>query len=378
MSARSPMPRLRWLMRTLRTPRRPQSLTVLALLTAVAGLLLWRASTMGNYGQNLALNLGTDIVGVVVTVFVIGPLISRAQEGRVREHTRLDYEWFAAQVYGSTSNVKVLDTFSNLFGPQFSERLFRGIRSATAHGTRVQILLLDPDSLAVILRGRELGEQSADIRRDIMRNLRTLDEFARRLDDISRQLLEVRLCSTSPGVTLYRWDERCLVSFLTVGRLSGEGVQLEVAVRSPLGTFVEQRFDELWQQGKPMERFTHLPVTLVDATDGRREFTCRFVFLDDCLYVAAPDLVTYLALRRLDQLTAYSEALSRAGAHEVIVVDDESELHGRLIQHFAEKYDASGGGGGVGVGAPGGEELRVTRPHYSARPHPPAPRPPPR
>ncbi|MER7835120.1 hypothetical protein ABTY98_04195 [Streptomyces sp. NPDC096040] len=340
MSGRSPMPRLRWLMRTLRTPRRPQSLTVLGLLTAVAALLLWRASTMDNYGQNLALNLGTDIVGVVVTVFVIGPLISRAQEGRVREHTRLDYEWFASQVYGSTSNVKVLDTFSNLFGPQFSERLFRGVRAATASGARVQILLLDPDSLAAILRGRELGEQSADIRRDIMRNLRTLDAFVRRLDDTSRHLLEVRLCSTSPGVTLYRWDERCLVSFLTVGRLSGEGVQLEVAVRSPLGTFVEQRFDELWQQGKPMERFTRLPVTLVDATDGRREFVCRFVFLDDRLYVAAPDLVTYLARRRLDQLSAYSESLTGAGAHEVIVVDDESELHRRLIHHFGEKYDA--------------------------------------
>ncbi|MFI0968336.1 hypothetical protein ACH4S8_44440 [Streptomyces sp. NPDC021080] len=115
-----------------------------------------------------------------------GPLISRVQEGRVREHTRLDYEWFSAQVYGATSNVKVLDTFSSVFGPQFSERLFRGIKAATGHGARVQILLLDPDSLAVILRGRELGEQSADIRRDIMRNLRTLDRFALRLDEDCR------------------------------------------------------------------------------------------------------------------------------------------------------------------------------------------------
>ncbi|MEU2743498.1 hypothetical protein ABZ656_51720 [Streptomyces sp. NPDC007095] len=343
MSAGSPVPRLRWLLRTLRTPRRPQSLTVLVLLAAVAALLLWSSSRMDNYEENLTLNLGTDIVGVVVTVFVIGPLISRAQEGRVREHTRLDYEWFSAQVYGSTSNVKVLDTFSNVFGPQFSERLFRGIKAATGHGARVQILLLDPDSLAVILRGRELGEQSADIRRDIMRNLRTLDRFALRLDENSRQLLEVRLCSTSPGVTLYRWDERSLVSFLTVGRLSGEGVQLEVAVRSPLGTFVEQRFDELWQQSKRMERFTHLPVTLVDATDGRREFSCRFVYVDDCVYVAGHDLVSYMARHRLDQLSAYSEALGVQGAHELIVVDDESELHRLLMQHFAEKYDASAG-----------------------------------
>jgi hypothetical protein len=335
------MTRRRWLPRALRTPRRPQSLTVLALLAGCAALLLFAASAMDNYGENLALNLGTDLAGVVITVFVIGPLISRAQEGRVREHTRLDYEWFASQVHGSTSNVKVLDTFSNLFGPQFSERLFRGVKSATANGARVQILLLDPDSLAAILRGRELGEQSADIRRDILRNLRTLDRFARRLDGNSRVLLEVRLCSTSPGVTLYRWDERCLVSFLTVGRLSGEGVQLEVAVRSPLGAFVEQRFDELWRQSKPMERFTHLPLTLVDATDGRREFRCHFVHVDDCLYVAGQELVTYLARHRLDQLSAYSEALSVSGAHEVIVVDDESDLHGLLIGHFSEKYDAS-------------------------------------
>lgn len=50
-------------------------------------------------------------------------------------------------------------------------------------GLRVQILLLDSDSLAVILRGRDLGEQRADIRRSIVRNLRTLDRFARRLNE---------------------------------------------------------------------------------------------------------------------------------------------------------------------------------------------------
>lgn len=342
MTARPPRrSRLRGLLRELRKPRRPQSLSVLVLLAALAGFLLWNSSGMDNYGENLALNLGTDILGVAVTVFVIGPLISRAQEGRVREHTRLDYEWFSAQVHGSNSNVKILDTFSNVFGPQFSERLFRGIRSATAHGARVQILLLDPDSLAVLLRGQELGERHADIRRDILRNLRTLHSFRDRLDDHARTLLDVRLCSTSPGVTLYRWDGRSLVSFLTVGRLSGEGVQLEVAVRSPLGAFVEQRFDELWQQSKPMERFTHMPVTLVDAAAARREFTCRFVVVDERWYVAGHDLVSYLARHRLDQLSAYSDALGTpSAAYEVIVVDDETELHAQLTTHYAEKYDA--------------------------------------
>ncbi|MFF7597743.1 hypothetical protein [Streptomyces mirabilis] len=123
-------------------------------------------------------------------VFVIGPRISRAREGRVREHTRLDYEWFGAQVYGSTSNEKVLDTFSSVFGPQFS---------------------------------------------------------------------------------------------------------------------------------------------------------CRFVYVDGCLYVAGHDLVPYMARHRLDQLSAHGDALTASGAHELIVVDDESELHGLLMQRFVEKYDASAG-----------------------------------
>jgi hypothetical protein len=48
-----------------------------------------------------------------------------------------------------------------------------------------------------------------------------------------------------------------------------------------------------------------------------------------------------MARHRLDQLSAYSDALHVQDAHELIVVDDESELHEVLRQNFAEKYDAS-------------------------------------
>ncbi|MFC7260072.1 hypothetical protein [Streptomyces lutosisoli] len=270
------------------------------------------------------------------------PLISRAQEGRVREHSRLDYEWFSAQVYGSTSNVKILDICSDLFGPQFSERFFRGVRSATENGARVQILLLGPDSFAISLLSHEEGESSADIRRDIMRNLRTLYSLARRLGEDSRPLFEVRLCSTPLGMTLYRWGDRSLVSFPALGRPSGNGVQLEVVAKSAFGAFVEQGFDELWLRSTPLERFTHAPVTLVDSAGGRREFSCRFVVVEYCVYVTGPDLLSYMAGHRFDQLSVYSAVSGgSAGACELIVVDDESDLHASLIQHFAEKYDAS-------------------------------------
>ncbi|MFI6617692.1 hypothetical protein [Streptomyces sp. NPDC050528] len=177
---------------------------MLSLLAACVGLLLWFAKRMDHYGENLALNLGTDIVGVVITVFAIGPLISRAEEGRVRAHTRLDYEWFSAQAHGSTSNVTVLDTFSNLFGPWYSPR----------------------------------------------------------------------------------------------------------PIDAP-----------------------------VEATDGRREFTRRFVLVDGCLYAAGHDLVSYLARCCLNQLSAYSADLDVSGPHESIVVDCGSDLRELLRQHVTEKYD---------------------------------------
>jgi hypothetical protein len=315
-------------------------------LVGLAGLsvfLLWQSAGIDHYRQNLALNVGADIIGAIITIFVITPLISRAQDGRVREHARLDYEWFTDQVHGATSCVKLLDTFSNLLDQPVTDRFFRAVRLAIGRQADVQILLLDPDSLAVTLRAQELGETPgrSNVRREIMRNLRALQAFERGLAGEQRRHFEVRLYSASAGVTLYRWDDKALVSFLSVGRLSGQGGQLEVTAGSPLGTFVEQRFEELWHQSKPMDQFMRLPVTLVEADGSRREFASPFVVVDDALYVVDHDVVSHMARRRMGELNAYCRTDSDT-RYELIVVDDDADLFAQLGDHFAEKYDMRG------------------------------------
>lgn len=320
-----------------------QTLLALAGLAAVAAILLWQSVGIDAYRQNLALNLGADIIGAMVTIFVITPLISRAQEGRVREHARLDYEWFTDQVSSATVCVKVLDTFSNLLDQPVTERFFRAVRLAIGRQSHVQILLLDPDSLAVTLRAQELGEVPghADIRREIMRNMRALHAFEHTLTKAERRHFEVRLYSASAGVTLYRWDDRVLVSFLSVGRLSGQGVQLEVTVGSPLGTFVEQRFDELWHQGMEMGRFLYLTVTLMEADGTRRAFSSRFVTVDGIIYVVDHDVVSYMARRRVGELNAYCHADTTI-QYEPLIVDEDQFLQAQLDDHFTDKYDIRG------------------------------------
>jgi hypothetical protein len=334
----------------LRRPRRPQTLMVLFGLLLVSVFLLWQSAGIPQYKQNLALNVGADIIGATVTIFFITPLITRAQEGRVREHSRLDYEWYTDQVFGATNNVKVLDTFSNLLDHPATVRFFQAARQALGRQARVQFLLLDPDSLAVSMRAQELGEApiaahplegtgTADVRREIMRNMRTLDEFQRRLREEQKRLFEVRLYSASAGITLYRWDDRALASFLSIGRLSGQGIQLEVTISSPLGMFLEQRFDELWLQSKPMERFMRLNVTLVEPDGTSHDFATPFVTVDGQRYLTDVGVVSHMARRRDGTLSAYCRP-DPATRYEPVMVDDP-DLRTLVAGEYAEKYNAS-------------------------------------
>ena len=62
--------------------RRGQNMAVLAGLMAVAVLLLGLGWGIDQYHQNVVINLGADLVGAIVTIFVITPIVRRASEGR--------------------------------------------------------------------------------------------------------------------------------------------------------------------------------------------------------------------------------------------------------------------------------------------------------
>lgn len=321
-------------------PRRRQNVAVLLALLAVAIFLLYLGWGIDQYRQNVAINVGADLIGAIVTIFVIAPIVSRAGEGRVREHPRLDYAWYVDRVAGATSAVRIMDTYSNLLDGPHTPHFFRAVEVASERQAVVQILLLDPDSPAARQRAHELDDP--DVYREIMRNLRVLYQFCNTALPVSlRQNFSVRLYSASPSITVYRWDEKALVSFFPVGKISSQGVQLEVTVDSPLGKFVNERFNSLWIVGKDLERFMRLPINLADADVAGSHLEVEFVQLDGKLYVGDSRMVAQMARRKTGATQVYSHYDQRVLNELTIVDDTEAELLAALGDRFLEKYGHS-------------------------------------
>lgn len=315
---------------------RARTLAVLVLFAAVSAGLLWWARGLPQYRQNFALNLGADLVGAFLVIFAVTPMVRRAQQGGVREHRRLYFGWYVDRVLSATTDVRILHTFSRLFAQPYDRRFFRAAGGLLRRHGRIQILLLDPDSPAAALRTAELRGHT-DVGREVRRNLHTLDEYRRGLDLDLRRHFEVRLYDALPSVAIYQWDDRLLAAFLPLGRLSGDDVQLEVSVESPLGTFVAERFEELWRNSSPLEDYMTLRLSIGDGS-GRTEYACRFVTLEGVRYLADPEVAAHLARSHADAVSVtVDHASNRAYVLEHVAAD--SPVAAELGPRFFDKYD---------------------------------------
>lgn len=314
---------------------RARTLAALGVFAGLSAAMLLLARGAVQYGQNLALNLAAEFVGAFVILFALTPIVRRAQHGAVREHRRLDFDWFTDRVVGARSTVRVMDTLSRLLARPFDRRFLRAANGLLQRQGRIQVLLLDPDSPAAGQRTAEL-EGRGDVAQETRRNLRVLAAFRDGLNDGPRQRFEVRLYSASPSVQIYQWDNRLLASFLPVGRRSGDSAQLEVSAESPLGTFVLERFEELWRQGKSLADYLTVAVSISDGRAGARDYRVPFVTVDTRYYIADQQVLAHLARCR-DTVVAATLALRPQRSYTVDVVVEESE-GADVGALFLEKY----------------------------------------
>ncbi|WP_194896748.1 hypothetical protein [Catenulispora pinisilvae] len=302
-----PLPRLR--------RRAPDPRWITGLVVGLGAILTlgWIGRTVAPYWPNFALNTAADLIGAVFTIYVITPIIERAGQGGVREHAELDYSQFLANAARANSVIRILDTYSNLLAEPHAARFEAMVRQAVARGVSIRVLLINPTTMAAEQRDLELG-RADELGPMLERNLETITRLHRSFEQEggpralgSAADFQVRLYSSGPDVTMYRWDDRALVSFYPVGKLSGRAEQLEVMVDSPLGSFVNNRFQAVWHAAAPHQALT--PVTVTD-DNIERTYLVRFVDLEDGRRYVASRRVERFLRRSVGEVLAANDGRS--------------------------------------------------------------------
>ena len=338
-----------WHRRFTRGWSRPRFLLVLTmvLVAAIALLAVARAST-DRFVDDLSMNLGATLLGVVVTVLVLEPVIKRSRTPEEVIHPQFPHELFIAGVTRSGQTVRILGAWPYVMDEPWRGPFLRALRATLDRGVHVQILVLDPTSFAAEQRAADL-DGTLNVPAIIGEVIAEFQRLALALPPETRRLFEVGIYSSLPPARFYRWDRRTISSFFPMGNGLGSDIKhYETNIVSGLGGFVDDQFDLIWADSatRMLDEFLNLPLAiLVDGTERRSAEP--YVHIDGEIFIIAPDLVEDLyrmrtgqpevrLLRTLKHLTLGPEPL----VLEPLARDDDRTP--TLLRTFLRKYGRAG------------------------------------
>lgn len=329
--------------------RRRYYVFLATILLVVVLVLLVLSSSLEDYGKNLSLNLGADLIGTIVVLFIIAPFMGRADKMNESVLERFDHRAFIKQTADARQRIMIMEMWTDLLQGGYQRQFVDAIRDALTQNVEVRLLLLDPHARAAEQRADDLLQQT-DVVDNILDNLRTLHDFRRGLPDWMRQKLEIRVYSALPPVQMYRVDDHVIVSFYPVNVTSWNAAQYQTNPQAQLGTFVGTKFDELWEarSTRTLDQFRKLTLE-VDQEDVNRPYQVRFVWTRDDrqTYVSGPDITARLLSSGVEGLTvrmlndnAKGER-NHSGPFSLSPLDKHSDGFSTIQEMFHNKYGES-------------------------------------
>jgi hypothetical protein len=137
-----------------------------------------------------------------------------------------------------------------------------------------------------------------------------------------------------------------MVSFYPIAQLSGEGQQLEVRITSPLGSFVSERFAELWNISRSSNELLTRMAQVLEGEGGlaaREPMRLEYVRHDGGLYVCDHRMVVELARHRDRPVRIRLDGRADQVFELEMIGESEEELPQRLSTAYAEKYGTDAG-----------------------------------
>jgi hypothetical protein len=338
------MTRLWWL-RTLNLLRRnKRQAAVVAILgagcLAMVVLAWWSTADRGSFWPELWINVGIGLAITLATYLVLNPLFKDLQTASIVEHARLDPGALVETIGRGRERVAILETWTGLLEEPYRDRFVASLRTALSNQAVVRILLLDPDSEGARLRGKEL--RGRDVPLAIMSNLYRLARLHAELNDDMRSRLRVRVYDASPSVQMYRCDNRAFIAFFPIDQSTYDAQQIETLMNTPIGEFVQGRFDELWSAPTTADLATVTAIRLRVHHDGSDLGPCqvRYVRLDGTHYVSGSSLLKLITRYPIGGLRArVDDGRALPGLFSLDEADEmEASAFRRVVDLFQAKY----------------------------------------
>ena len=296
-------------------------------LVLLAGLLLlYPVRHVDGFGTQLRINVGSNLLDLVLAVLVLQPLVLSLNRNAVRWRNRLDYRDVIRRIDRSTEQVTIWKYWTGLLEPRLEPAFTAAVQAALERGVHFRILLTDPSSPDAVERARQVAPTDAValMRQNIVR----LDEILQKMPARHAELFQVRISSVGPAHAFYRVDDWLSYGLFRDRRVS-ESYQREVRVRGDLGGLALEAFGNRWNgaglRGIAEHYWIRLRFTL---DDSAVEHDLRYVVHDGEHWVASP--------RAFDP--GHEVALATDGRHRYVLASAGPETEQRVAALYAAKY----------------------------------------
>jgi hypothetical protein len=301
------------------------------LLLVGAFVLLYPVRHVEGFATDLRINIGANLLDLVLAALVLQPLILFLSRNAVRRRNRLDYADVIGRIENASDRVDVWKHWTGLLEGRYERDFAAAVRGALDRGVRFRIMLTDPSSPDAAERARQVAP--TDAVGSMRQNIERLDALIRELPARHRPLFEVRISAIGPAHAFYRVDDWLSYGIFRDRRVS-ESYQREVRVRGDLGELALEAFVHRWRGAGLLEIDDHYRIRVRFTVNGATaEHDLRYVLHDGEHWVDVNPAALQPAFH-----PDHEASMPANGRGRYVLVEPSPGTRDRVMASYAAKY----------------------------------------
>lgn len=246
-------------------------------------------------------NISSDLLGTVLAVIGFDFIAHSWQDLEKQRGIEVSgfnhYDFVKNIQYSQGQQVLIMDTWAILFedSPFFEQVKDVLVDGINLNNLEVQVLLLNPENTALVeARAKEINNFDVDVEKEIYINLRSLQIIKAALKTEKAHKLEIRLFNNTPSLAMYLCPPSMVVTFFRLGQFSSSGKQLQILLDSPVGEFIRDRFNEIWngESSRSMDDYLSIDVEIPEL---RKTFSVRYIHNQEGFWIQSTRMYMQIA-----------------------------------------------------------------------------------